>query len=112
MAKELRQISFSPEEIQEAIIGYCQDYGIHMPFGQVKGMSVDLGNDPALVLVFDSKIENEKPEKNVSLSELTAALVYYCKSHNIMLPRLAPKILQDKKSGLSMTLSYQKTPNT
>lgn len=106
MAKELRQIGFTRDEVQEAVVDYCQDMGIHMPFGPVKDVVYSLGQTPAIKLVIETKIKNEDPNLTLDQKELTMALVRYCKTKHVMLPRLSPKVLHEKNGIINMTMTY------
>jgi hypothetical protein len=90
MPTELRRIVFSNDELREALDAYLLSRQESMPVGYIK--SAKFGRDGGdLALSLYDRSADKTHEVVLSASHIAAALIRYCFSHHVPLPRHAAK---------------------
>ncbi len=108
MPEELRKILFSKEEVQAAVVDYCLRAKIRLPDKNIEDLEVRADPKAMVVLKYaDTGLEEagEANEVELSRDQVAAALIRYCSSINVPLPRGAQKILQPGDDGISLLIN-------
>jgi hypothetical protein len=110
MVSEVRHIVFSSEELMQAIVEYCRASKTPLPAGDVIGSTATQAEDSnalqvALIMRQPPNYEDEtvKIENRV----VGAALLRYCISKKVPMPRAASKSLELKDGEVALTLSLK-----
>lgn len=106
MPSEVRHIFFSEHEVKGALINYCAMKEIRIKMDKIESLIIG-NNDQVTATLMVEKALYEVPESmNFGSSDLAAALLIYCRSHKIPLPRKSVKKLNAKENQLYMTIIY------
>ncbi len=102
MPSEIRQIVFTKDELRAALIDHCMRANIVLPDRGAD--EVKIGRNPDAVVILKYKGLNPADNKDVELGRdhVAAALIRYCRDHNIPLPRHAQKVLRPRDDGLAL----------
>jgi hypothetical protein len=96
MAAEIRHIEFSAAEVAAAVREYCREAGWPpLPSGVLRRFELHQGSDgpsATFEVVADDGSRSEPGE--VTGGALSEALILYCSTHKIPLPRARTKTLQ------------------
>lgn len=104
MVKELRELVFSAKDLIEAIKIFPNKKSLKLPDGKITGLSIV---DDAYVFAIVQVVTplDEKMEDAVLDAPILAALMlYYCKTHNIPIPKNAEKKIAKVEAGLSFSI--------
>ena len=105
MPEELRKILFSKEEVQAAVIDYCLRSKIRLPDNNIEDLEVRTDPEAMVVLKYADTGPEEANEVELSRDQVAAALIRYCSSINVPLPRSARKVLQPADEGISLLIN-------
>jgi len=103
--EELRKILFPKDELQAAVVDYCLRAKIRLPDRNIEELEVR--GDPKVMVVLKYPVTKPDEENEVELSrdQVAAALIRYCSSINVPLPRSARKVLQTADEGISLLIN-------
>ncbi len=113
MPEELRKILFSKDEVQAAVVDYCLRSKIRLPDKNIDDLEVRADSEAMVVLKYADTGPEEDSEVELSRDQVAAALIRYCSSINVPLPRSAQKVLQPADDGISLLINIdwgKKTP--
>jgi hypothetical protein len=112
--EELRKILFPKDEVQAAVVDYCLRSKIRLPDKNIGDLEVSADPDAMVVLKYADTGPEEANEVELSRDQVAAALIRYCSSINVPLPRSAQKVLQPGDDGISLLINIdwgKKAPN-
>ena len=112
MPEELRKILFSKEEVQAAVVDYCLRSKIRLPNKNIDELEVRADPEAMVVLKYADTGPEEDNEVELSRDQVAAALIRYCSSINVPLPRSAQKVLQPGDDGISLLINIDWGKNT
>ena len=105
MPEELRKILFSKDEVQAAVVDYCLRSKILLPDKIIDDLEVRADPEEMVVLKYADTGPAETKEVGLSRDQVAAALIRYCSSVNVPLPRSARKVLQPVDDGIAMLIN-------
>ena len=105
MPEELRKILFSKEEVQAAVVDYCLRAKIRLPARNIENLEVRADPEATVVLKYADTGSAVANEVELSRDQVAAALIRYCRSINVPLPRGARKVLQPGDDGISLLIN-------
>ena len=105
MPEELRKIFFSKEELRAAVVNYCLRAKIRLPDKNIENLEVRADPEAMVVLKYADTGPEEENEVQLSRDQVAAALIRYCSSINVPLPRSAQKVLQPADNGISLLIN-------
>jgi hypothetical protein len=92
MPAELRQLVFNNDELREALDVHVNGHGDPLPAGQIHGATIaEDGRMVALAIRNGDGSGTHTTE--MPIEDVAAALIGFCKSHSIPLPRASRKYL-------------------
>ena len=105
MAQEIRKIVFSDQDVMDIIRHYCAKSGITLPRARLTGFAVadDGKGSYSLKLKFDDKAITNPVVLNSG--EIGAAMIMYCRTQRIPLPRSAVKSLAKHGEQLALQVA-------
>ncbi len=112
MPEELRKILFPKEEVQAAVVDYCLRSKIPLPDKNIDVLEVCADPEAMVVLKYADTGPEETDEVELSRDQVAAALIRYCSSINVPLPRGAQKVLQPSDDGISLLINIDWGKNT
>ncbi len=112
MPEELRKILFAKDEVQAAVVDYCLRSRIRLPNKIIEGLEVQDDPEAMVVLKYADTGPEEITEVELSRDQVAAALIRYCSSINVPLPRSAQKVLQPGDDGISLLINIDWGKNT
>ena len=104
MPEELRKIFFSKEEVRAAVVNYCLRAKIRLPDKNIENLEVRTDPEAMVVLKYADTGPEEENEVQLSRDQVAAALIRYCSSIDVPLPRSAQKVLQPADNGISLLI--------
>ncbi len=105
MPEELRKILFPKDELQAAVVDYCLRSKIRLPNKNIVDLEVCADPEAMVVLKYADTGPEETNEVELSRDQVAAALVRYCSTINVPLPRSAQKVLQPGNDGISLLIN-------
>ena len=105
MPEELRKIHFPKDELQAAVVDYCLRSKIRLPNTNIEELEVRDDAKAMVVLKYATTGPDEKNEVELTRDQVAAALIRYCSSINVPLPRSARKVLQTADEGISLLIN-------
>ncbi len=112
MPEELRKILFPKDELQAAVVDYCLRSKIPLPDRLIDELEVQADPEAMVVLKYADAGPGEDNEVKLSRDQVAAALIRYCSSINVPLPRSAQKVLQPAADGISLLINIDWGKNT
>ncbi len=105
MPSELRKITFTQDEVQEAVISHCLHTDIHIPDANIDEMTLHDDAEAAAVLNFTVSNPADPNRVKLDRDNLAAALIRFCIDHDIPLPRIGQKMLTFKDGEVSLMIN-------
>jgi two-component system chemotaxis response regulator CheY len=105
MPKETRRVTFSHAEIHLAMCEYAQRLGKALPAGRLESLAFNPKLDPSLVLVRKLDTGETLPATFRS-QEVGAALILFCQTHHIPLPRKGRKGLDKDSDTACLSIAH------
>lgn len=105
MPKELKKLVFSDVELKAAAFDYCLRANVKIPQSPIDDVAVSDNDDSLLVLKFSSDDPTNPKEVPLSRDQVGAALIKYCSTNDIPMPRAAQKILKVEGGAVVMMVS-------
>lgn len=100
MPMELRKLVFSIDELKAAAMNHCLHLKMAIPHGPIREINVQADPDATLVMYFDIVKPSPRGDSfTLSREHVMAALIRYCKAHDIPLPRMGQKLLQPQEDN-------------
>ena len=112
MPEELRKIHFPNDELQAAVVDYCLRSKIRLPDTNIEELEVRDDAKAMVVLKYATTGPDEENEVELTRDQVAAALIRYCSSINVPLPRSARKVLQPADEGISLLINIDWGKNT
>ena len=112
MPEELRKILCPKDEVQAAVVDYCLRAKIRLPDKIIENLEVQADPEAMVVLKYADPDPDEPGTVELSRDQVAAALIRYCSSINVPLPRSAQKVLQPSDDGISLLISIDWGKNT
>lgn len=108
MAMEVRYIIFSPDEVRSAIISFVQKQGQAATANEVMAVEVTGPNEAPAAVV---RLHGSPTAKTLKLGEqyLLAALLLYCMTRRIPIPKQAAKKVELSVNGLTLALTTDRS---
>jgi len=95
MPIDVRTITFSEQELREALFGFCRATGRKVPTAGLPPLRIALDGDSSVVAASDGAAASVKFVEH----EIAAAAIMYCLKNGIPLPRKAKKSLRPSDDG-------------
>ena len=89
MPEEIRKILFPKDELQAAVVDFCLRSKIWLPNKNIDELEVCADPEAMVVLKYAATGPEEATEVELSRDQVAAALIRYCSSINVPLPRSA-----------------------
>ena len=105
MPKELRKLVFTSDELQTAAVAYCYREGIKLPKGILKSVTFDA--DEKVSLNFSALADGGTTRIWLTRDQIAAAIIRYCRSLRIPIPRLSQKIVNPDGDGIALLINVQ-----
>jgi hypothetical protein len=107
MSSETRRITFTSEELVQAVANHRRDEKQPFPASRVRGSTVTQTNGSALKVAFalDPSTGDGSKELELKPTEVGVALIKFCRLKKIPLPRLATKSLAADGGQICLVLS-------
>lgn len=113
MPLELRKILFSRDEIRAATLAHCRATGRPMPQTPVTSLAIRNNETATVVLHFAAGARMPEPgEVAVSSGDTVEALIQYCLSMRIPLPRAGKKVLWHVDDALALMITLNVETDT
>lgn len=104
---ETRKLEFSEAEVQSALVTYALRSDIDLPESNVDEVVIEDGANPTVTLYYVPDEPGDTASVEFSGAQVAVALILYCRSQKIPLPRDAKKILREEDGGISMIIRIQ-----
>src|SRR3954462_10797117 len=106
MTTEIRRITFSSEELVQAISRHRRDEKQPLPETRIRGSKVESGEGPAprVSLVLDPAGGGGATSMDFRPTEIAVALIKFCRLKKIPLPKRAEKSLGVDRGQISLVL--------
>lgn len=105
MPKELQKLTFSPSELQTAVMDYCLRTNIAVPKANIEDVLVSDNPEETVTIQFMLTDPTESNEVKLVREQVAASLIRYCGHNNIPLPRSAQKVLSMQDGSISLMVS-------
>lgn len=106
MPKEDRYITFTNEEVYKALHAMCVQKGIPIPVSsRITHIHRSQEESDAVIMLMENPISNELKQEKYKDDFLAAALMVFCRSFGIPLPKTAKKSIAIK--GAKVVLRVQ-----
>ena len=105
MAQEIRKIIFSEQDMTEIILHYCAKSGLSMPHARMTGFEIDA--DEGKGILISLKFDDPSLVNKISFNqgEIGAAMIMFCKTQKIPLPKNANKSLALHGENLALQVA-------
>ena len=106
MSSEIRRITFTSEELVQAVGNHRRDEKQPFPGSRVRGSRVTgaNGSDLKVALVLDPSTGDGSKEIELRQTEVGVALIKFCRLKKIPLPRRASKSLAAENNQIVLVL--------
>ena len=104
---ETRKLEFTEAEVQSALVTYSLRREIDLPERNIEQVIIGEGTNPTVILEYVPGQPGDESDVEFSGEQVAAALILYCKSQKIPLPRQAKKVLLEEDGGISMIIRIQ-----
>jgi hypothetical protein len=110
VAAELRKMIFSENEVRAALINFALRNEIDVP--QVNIEEVVIGSREDFSVAFRFAIEDQSDVAEVAFTheQVAAAMILYCRTQDIPLPRIGKKVVTADKGSVVMMISLNWPP--
>ena len=109
MPMEMRKLAFTQDELQAALVNYAFRQEMKMPPSGVERLEVKEDKKrkfTTVQMVFPRESGSEERKRIVFTEEqVAAAIIMYCKMHEIPLPRNARKTLSAENGSVAIIMS-------
>jgi hypothetical protein len=111
MTTETRRITFSSEELVQAISKHRRDEKKPLPETRIRGSKVENGEDsvPKVRLLLDLSVGGTASHIDFGATEVAVALIKFCRLKRIPLPKRANKSLGVDRGLISLVLQLGTT---
>ena len=108
MPNEMRKIDFSLEELQAALVNFALRTQKKLPNATIDSISVEGKDAVSAIIQYIPQGTEEAKSVDFSPNDLAAALILYCSSQQIPLPKESKKsvIPVDNSVGMIIKLDY------
>ena len=108
MPAETRKIVFSTAEVQAALVNYALRSDIRLPHSPISNMLIAKGEDGlSATLKYAPSDDGESRDIEFSEPHLAAAIILFCRVHEMPLPRDARKVLLPEDDALAMLMKIE-----
>jgi len=103
--KELRKLVFTIDELKSAAYDYCLRNSVRIPQAPIDDLIVEDSDSTFLTLCFSSSDLSDPKRVPLNRDKVGAALIKYCSTNGIPMPRMAQKVLKVDNGEVSMMIS-------
>jgi hypothetical protein len=103
MSTETRKITFSTEEVIQAVSKHRRDEKQPLPESRIRGMKVEDGVVPKFALQLEDR-DDGRTSIELRPAEVAVALIKYCRLKRIPLPKRATKSLDLDHGQVALVL--------
>jgi len=107
LPKELRKLVFTDDELKAAAFDYCLRNSVNIPHAPIDELVVSDDDDAILTLRFSSGDLSDPKEARLNRDQVGAALIKFCSTNKIPLPRVAQKILKVDDGEVALMVNVQ-----
>ena len=112
MITETRQITFSPDELIEAIVAHFRSLKQKLPAGTITSVQLEEGPDITVALMIEP-VDTQKPQRVVVRpAAVGAAMISHCRSKRIPIPRAGVKSLIISGDSVGLVISTGGKPTS
>ena len=104
MPKEMRKIEFSPEELQAALVNYALRTDKKLPNATIDSVSVEGDDAISAKISFVPQGTEEAKTIDFSANDVAAAVILYCNTQGIPLPKESVKSVVKIESSIAMII--------
>ena len=105
MPMELRKLFFAVDEVKAAVVDFCLFDGIRLPDGGMEAFRIGKTFEDAVTMKFDTKNPSHPDTIVLDRDKVAAALVRYCNTHDIPIPRVGQKAFQPEDDGIALMIN-------
>lgn len=110
MISETRQITFSPDELIEAVSAHFQAMKQKLPPGQIVSVAFEEGPEVLVALTIDPGQSGKAQKVIVRSAVIGAAMISHCKRRKIPVPRHGVKSLIIAGDSIGLVISTNSKP--
>ena len=104
MSSETRRITFSNEELIQAIAKQRRDEKQGLPESRIRGVKIEKGAETKILIVLAAAEGTGTETIEIRLAEIAAALIKFCGRKRIPLPKRANKSIGVENGQVSLML--------
>ena len=104
MPKELRKIVFTDDETRQAVVEFCDQSQALPPGATLLGIELTGSETTPISVAFTSGTSNKPNALELGRDQVAAALMRFCRSQRIPIPRQSNKTLQIKEGEVALLL--------
>jgi hypothetical protein len=104
MLKEIRNIIFAQDELEEAVKLFHASVQAILPPGRIISFEISGNNGPVLKVNVVKPKEGEVSTATIASAHVAAAMLSYCIKNGIPVPRKAKKKIELIEGNLALTL--------
>lgn len=105
MPDEIRRLHFSNLELYRALLEHSIRRHRTLPSGRILKVSTQAVPRPGFAVLIDDELRHENEVVHFDLATIAAALIAYCRSRSVPLPRNARKSLRVVDNRICLDLS-------
>ena len=102
MPSEMRKLVFSIEELQAALVNYSLRTNKKLPNSTIDHIEVEGKEGVTATIVYMREGTEEAKSVEFAQNDVAAAIILYCNSRNIPLPRDAKKVVVPIEDSVGM----------
>ena len=102
MPEEYRKLVFSEDELDQAVVEFCQNKGMILPQDEIVTVELTGLPDNPIKLQYSTILQNGTTEVSLSRDQFGAALIIYCRQRRIPIPKSAEKIVKTDGSEVAL----------
>jgi len=107
MPVDIRNVVFSSEELQAALVNYALRKSIHMPNACIERTGVEMKGELKVQLYFaPAEQKTSGSVVTFTYAQIAAALIMYCLQHNEPLAKMAQKSVIPFDDGVALCLNF------
>ena len=102
MPSEMRKMVFSQDELQAALVNYALRTKRKLPNATIESIHVEEKNEISVTIVYAPDGTEEAKTVEFEQTHVAAAVILFCRTHEIPLPREARKVLVPVDNSVAM----------
>lgn len=109
MVTEFRRLAFSRVELKQALESFSRETNTFILDGDIAEIDVSGGSLPEVRLLLSSPGGYEQIAVDITAAQLAAALLRFCMTHKIPIPKKSDKQIERAGDSVALSLSINNT---